>query len=110
MAESLLSQTILGYSTAPESTYGTNPVTASLYTPIVTRARALPVPQTEKTDDRGVIGRGNAMYPTFQRSQFAVPTAFEMTDMVQMTSLVPLVRRYMGNTDTVTTVQALIAF
>jgi len=111
MAESLLSQTVIAYSTAPESTYGVNPVTASLFTPMVTRARAFPVPQTEKTDDRGVIGRKTAMYPTFQRSGFAQPIGFEFTDMAQATTLAPLLRRYMGKAGTTpTTVEAAIAF
>lgn len=96
MAESLFSQTVLGFSTAKETTYGTNPVTASLFTPMVTRARAFPVPQTEKTDDRGVIGRGSAMYPSYQRSGFAVPTAFEITDVAQVSTAVYLVKRFMG--------------
>lgn len=112
MAESLLSQTVLAYSTAVETTYGTPPsLLASGYTPTVTRARALPVPYSDKTDDRGVIGRGTAMYPSYQRSGFRVPVAFEMSDMVQVGTIVPLIRRYMGAAPAApSTVEAAIAF
>lgn len=112
MSESLLSQTVLAYSTTPESTYGTpQSLVASGYTPTVTRARALPVPYSDKTDDRGVIGRGNAMYPSYQRSGFRVPVAFEISDMVQVGSVAPLIRRFMGATaGTPATVEAAIAF
>lgn len=96
MAESLLSQTVLGYSIAVESAYGVYPVLANLYRSIVTRVRAMPVPSTEKTDDRGVIGRGNDMYPSYQRSGFAIPTSFELSDMVQVSSMASLFRRYTG--------------
>ena len=78
--ESLTSQTVIAFSTAPESTYGTNAVTAAGFTPMVTTVRELPVTDSEKIDDRGVIGRGNAMYPTFQRSGFRNPTGFELSD------------------------------
>lgn len=110
-SESLVSQTVIGYSTAPESVYGTNPVTAATFTPMVTRARTLPVPDSAKTDDRGVVGRGNAMYPTYQRSGFRVPTAMEFTDTVQVSSIAPLIRRYMGKVAAAPTVtEAATAF
>lgn len=111
MAESLTSQTVIGVSTAPESSYGTHPVLASNYTPMVVRTRDLPVPESEKLDDRGVVGRGNAMYPSYQRSGFRVPTAFEMSDVMNVGTLCRLLRRYMGKTAaTPTTVEAAIAF
>ncbi len=111
MSESLTSQTILGYSTSPESTYGTYPVLASNFTPMVTRVRELPLPDSEKTDDRGVIGRGDAMYPQFQRSGFRVPTAFSLSDIAQVGALAPLLRRYTGKPGaSPTTVEAGIAF
>lgn len=111
MGESLRSQTVIGFSTAPEAAYNTNPVTANLYTPMVTRVRDLPVPDGEKVDDRGVIGRGNSMYPTFQRSGFQIPTAFELSDMVNAGTFMPWLRRYMGKAGTTpTTVEASVAF
>lgn len=111
MAESLTSQTVIGFSTAPEASYGTNPVTAGLYTPMVTRARDLPVPDSDRADDRGVIGRGNAMYPSFQRSGFRQPTSFEITDMVQVGTLAPLIRRFCGAAGVAPVlVEAAIAF
>jgi hypothetical protein len=96
MAESLTSQTVIAFSTAPESTYGTNPITAATFTSMVTRSREHPVTESEKFDDRGVVGRGNTMYPSFQRSGFRVPVAFEITDVVQVGTFAKLLRRYMG--------------
>lgn len=112
MSESQISQTVIAYSTAPETTYATPAsLVASGYTSTVTRVRAIPVPQSEKSDDRGVIGRGNAMYPSYQRSGFRIPVAFEMSDMVQVTSLAPLLRRYTGAVAaSPTVVEAGIAF
>jgi hypothetical protein len=96
--ESLVSQTVIAFSTAPESVYGTNPVTAADFTSMVTRVREMPVTESEKNDDRGVIGRGNAMYPSYQRSGFRVPTAFEIMDRAHVGRFMPLLRRYMGKT------------
>jgi hypothetical protein len=111
MAESQFSQTVMAYSTAVESTYGTHPVLANLYTPTVTRSRAVPLPQTEKTDDRGVIGKGDDEDPSYQRSGFSIPSAFELSDIVQVGSVLPLIRRYMGAVAGVpSTVEATIAF
>ncbi len=109
--ESLVTQTALAYSTAPESAYGVNPVIAADYTSFLTRAAEQPVPDTEKTDDRGDIGRGNAMYPSTQRTGFAIPTSFDITNIVDVGSLQPLVRRYMGKTSAApSVVEASIAF
>ncbi len=111
MAESLETQTVIAFSTAVEAAYGTNPVTAGLYTSIVTRVRERPTPDQEKTDDRGVIGRGNAMYPSFQRSGFTIPTSFEISDVVQAGTMAPLLRRYLGATAAApAVVEAAVAF
>jgi hypothetical protein len=106
MAESLQSQTVIGFSTAPESGYGVNPVLASAFTPMVVTAGGgedQPLPESEKSDDRGRTGRGNAMYPSFQRSGFRLPTSFTLADTVQAGTLAPLVRRFMGATSGVPT-------
>lgn len=109
--ESLTSQTVIAFSTAPESSYGVNPTTAATFTPMVTRVREQPVPDSERSDDRGVIGRGNAMYPSYQRSGFRIPTAFEISDVAQVGTFAPLLRRFMGKTAAVpTVVEAGIAF
>lgn len=111
MAESLETQTAIAFSTAVESSYGTNPVTAAGFTSILTTARERPTPDGEKTDDRGRIGRGNAMYPSIQRSGFSIPTAFEIADVVNVGNIVPLLRRYTGAAPVApVTVEALLAF
>lgn len=101
MPESLTSQTVIAFSTAPESVYNTNAVIAASFTPMVTTVRDLPVTDSEKSDDRGRVGRGNSMYPSFQRSGFRIPTSWEFSDTMQVGTFMPLLRRYMGKASVV---------
>jgi len=115
MAESLTSQTVISISNTPEAVYGIIDAaidTAAEHTSMVTRSREHPVTETEKFDDRGVVGRGNTMYPSFQRSGFTVPVALEFTDVVQVgAGFCKLLRRYMGATAGVpTVVEAAVAW
>lgn len=111
MAESRTSQTIIGFSTAPEASYGTNPVTAANFTPMVTRVTDFPLTDSEKLDDRGIIGRSDSANPSFQRSGFRIPTAIELSDVVNASTLHPLLRRFAGKPGAApTVVEAAIAF
>lgn len=102
MADSLLSQTGIAYSTAPETIYNTFYALASDYKSIVTRARSFPLPSSEKGDDMGVIGRGSkSMYPSYQLTGFLDPTVIEIQDKVNVGSFATLLRRFMGKPEVV---------
>lgn len=98
MADSLISETLLAFSTAPESAYNTNPVTASLFTSYLTRSRGFYVPSNEATNDLGAIG-GGSTYPTIVRNNFREATQIQVQDKVNVNTFAVQLRRLLGAAD-----------
>lgn len=98
MAQSRMSQTVIAFSTAPEDEFadvGDLISSAADFTPVVTKARILPVPDQEKITDEGVVGNQQAG-ATYTRNGFAIPLGFEFSDTVNVTSFPKILRRWLG--------------
>lgn len=109
MAKSLTKDTLLAMSTTPEASYNSMVVLASGMTPLVTRSTGLPVPTPENSDDRGVIGNQQEG-ARIQRVGFIAPPTWEISDVVNVDTLALQCRRFFGAADSVSTIEALIAF
>jgi hypothetical protein len=100
MAKSLVKQTLIAYSTAAEAALNSMILVASGMTSTKTRSTGLPLPADEKFDDSGDIGNGiNGEFPTEQTSGFMNPPAFEISNVVDVGTFLPLLRRFMGGAD-----------
>lgn len=110
MADSLISETLLAFSTAPEASYNTNPVLANLFTSYLTRSRGFYVENNESVDDLGAIG-GGSVYPTIVRNSFRESTTIQCQDKVNVSTFATLLRRLLGAADPgVDIIEAGIAF
>ena len=98
MGKSLTSDTKLAISSAPEASYNGMVLVASGFTPLVTGSNVLPVPDSDKSDDRGVIGNQQEG-ARVQRSGFTQPPTWENSGVVNVGTFAMQARRFFGAAD-----------
>lgn len=99
---------IASISTTVEASYNALVETSANHRGIRTRGRGFPVPDQEKSDDRGTIGNQSEL-PTTQRSGFIIPPTMEITETISTDLTLLYARRLLGGADAVSVVEAAVA-
>jgi hypothetical protein len=109
MAETLIRKTLIAYSTAVESTFNNSPLVATAYTSVRTKARTVPIPSFEASDDAAAIGN-QQIGASEQFLGFSQAKSWEIQDDLNVNEFAVLVRRLLGAPDTVTEIEVGIAW